>query len=197
MTDLPQSASQPSTASVSTWSRVARRIRVPLGFIFAVAYIWLARPTKTSLIVGTLMLIPGLLLRGLASGHVQKEEQLTTSGPYAYTRNPLYLGSLMLAAGFAIAARSWWIVAVMLLMFAAIYIPVIAGEERTLRQKFPGYEDYARHVPRLLPRLTPYGSQYSAYSSALYWQHREYQASIGCLAILAVLVIKLVAKPVW
>ena len=65
----------------------------------------------------------------------------------------------MLAAGFAIAARSWWIVAIMLLMFAAIYVPVIAGEERYLRQKFPDYDDYARHVPRLLPRLTPYGSQ--------------------------------------
>jgi protein-S-isoprenylcysteine O-methyltransferase Ste14 len=197
VTEAPQSASQPSTTSVSTWSRVARRIRVPLGFILAVVYFWLAQPTKTSLIIGTLVLVPGLLLRGLASGHVQKEKQLTTSGPYAYTRNPLYLGSLMLAAGFAIAARSWWIVAVMFLMFAAIYIPVIAGEERTLRQKFPGYEDYARHVPRMLPRLTPFGSQHSAYSSALYWQHREYQASIGCVAMLAVLVIKLIAKLVW
>ena len=68
---------------------------------------------------------------------MQKDKQLTTSGPYAYTRNPLYLGSLMLAAGFAIAARSWWIVAIMLLMFAVIYIPVIAGEERYLRQTFP------------------------------------------------------------
>jgi protein-S-isoprenylcysteine O-methyltransferase Ste14 len=195
--EVPQSGSQPSPIAVGTWARVARRIRVPMGFIFAVAYIWLARPTKTSLIAGALLLVPGLLLRGLASGHVQKEKQLTTSGPYAYTRNPLYLGSLMLAAGFAVAARSWWIVALMLLMFAAIYIPVIAGEERTLRQKFPGYEDYALHVPRLLPRLTPYGSQHSAYSSALYWQHREYQASIGCVAMLVVLVIKVVAKLVW
>jgi len=197
MTEVPQSGSQPSPFAVGTWAHMARRIRVPLGFLFAVAYIWLARPTKASLIAGTLLLIPGLLLRGLASGHVQKDEQLTTSGPYAYTRNPLYLGSLMMAAGFAIAARSWWIVAVMLLMFAAIYIPVIAGEERALRQKFPAYGDYARNVPRLLPRLTPYGSQHSAYSSALYWKHREYQASIGCAAMLAVLVIKLVAKLVW
>jgi protein-S-isoprenylcysteine O-methyltransferase Ste14 len=171
---------------------VARRIRVPLGFIFALVYIWLARPTRTSLIAGAFVLLPGLLLRGLASGHVQKDTQLTTSGPYAYTRNPLYLGSLMLAAGFAIAARSWWVVAVMLLMFAAIYIPVITGEERSLRQAFPAYDDYARHVPRLFPRLTPYGNQHSAYSSARYWKHREYQASLGCVVVLAVLVIKLV-----
>ena len=100
----------------------------------------------------------------------------------------------MLAAGFALAARSWWIVAIMLPMFAAIYVPVIAGEERYLRQTFPGYDDYARRVPRLLPRLSPYGSQQSAYSSARYWKHREYEASIGCVVVLAVLVVKLCAS---
>jgi len=195
--EVSQPGSPPSPTTVDTWSRVARRIRVPLGFIFAVVYIWLAQPTRTSLIAGTLVLLPGLVLRGLASGHVQKDKQLTISGPYAYTRNPLYLGSLMLAAGFAIAARSWWIVAVMLLMFAVIYVPVIAGEERYLRQTFPGYDDYARHVPRMLPRLTPYGSRQSAYSSARYWKHREYEASIGCAVVLAVLIVKLIAKLVW
>ena len=197
MSEVSQSGSQPSPTSGDIWSRVARRIRVPLGFIFAVVYIWLARPTRTSLIAGALLLLPGLLLRAMASGHVQKDKQLTTSGPYAYTRNPLYLGSLMLAAGFAIAARSWWIVAVMLLMFAVIYVPVVAGEERYLRQTFAEYDEYARHVPRMLPRLTPYGSQQSAYSSARYWKHREYEASIGCAVVLAILVVKLIIKPVW
>jgi protein-S-isoprenylcysteine O-methyltransferase Ste14 len=195
--EVSQPGSQPSQTAVDTWSRVARRIRVPLGFIFAVVYIWLARPTRTSLIAGALVLLPGLVLRGLASGHVQKDKQLTTSGPYAYTRNPLYLGSLMLAAGFAIAARSWWVFAVMLLMFAVIYVPVIAGEERYLRKTFAEYADYARHVPRILPRLTPYGGQHSAYSSARYWKHREYEASIGCAVVLAILVVKLIIKPVW
>ena len=195
--EVSQPGSQPSPTTGDTWSRVARRIRVPLGFMFAVVYIWLARPTRTSLIAGALVLLPGLALRGLASGHVQKDKQLTISGPYAYTRNPLYLGSLMLAAGFAIVGRSWWIVAVMLLMFAVIYVPVIAGEERYLRQTFPEYDDYARHVPRMLPRLTPYGSQQSAYSSARYWKRREYEASIGCAVVLAILLVKLIIKPVW
>ncbi|MFI5118630.1 MAG: methyltransferase family protein [Terriglobales bacterium] len=192
MSEVSQPGSRPSQTLGDTWSRVARRIRVPLGFIFAVVFVLLAQPTRSSLIAGALVLLPGLVLRGLASGHVQKDEELTTSGPYAYTRNPLYLGSLMLAAGFAIAARSWWIVAIMLLMFAVIYVPVIAGEERYLRQTFPDYDDYARHVPRLLPRLSPYGSQQSAYSSARYWKHREYQASIGSVIVLAVLIVKLV-----
>src|ERR1700693_6644111 len=190
--EVSQPGSPPSPTTVDTWSRVARRIRVPLGFIFAIVYVWLARPTKTSLIAGALVLLPGLVLRGLASGHVQKDKQLTISGPYAYTRNPLYLGSLMLAAGFAIAARSWWIVGLMLLMFAVIYVPVIAGEERYLRQTFPEYDDYAHHVPRVLLRLTPYRSRQSAYSSARYWKHREYEASIGSVVVLAVLVAKLV-----
>ncbi len=197
MIEDPQSVSQPTPTAGDTWSRVARRIRVPLGFIFAVVFVLLAQPTRVSLIVGALAMVPGLVLRGLASGHVQKDKQLTTSGPYAYTRNPLYLGSLMLAAGFAIAARSGWIVGIMFAMYAAIYIPVIAGEERYLRRTFPDYDDYARHVPRLLPRLTPYRSQQGAYSSARYWKHREYEASIGCVIVLTVLVVKMIVKLVW
>jgi len=139
-------------------------------------------------------MIPGVVLRAFASGHVQKDRQLTTSGPYAYTRNPLYLGSVIMAAGFAIAARSWWVVAVLLVIFGLIYVPVIAGEERFLRQTFPEYEEYSRRVPRILPRLTPYGNQRGEYSSARYWKHREYQASLGALAMLAILIGKLVVS---
>jgi len=197
VSEVSQSGPQPSETTSDAWSRVARRIRVPLGFIFAVVYVLLAQPTRNSLIAGTLMLLPGLVLRGLASGHVQKDKQLTTSGPYAYSRNPLYLGSLIMASGFAIAARNWWIVAIMLVMFAVIYVPVIAGEERYLRRTFPEYDDYARLVPRMLPRFTPYGSQQSSYSSARYWKHLEYEASIGCAVVLAVLVAKLIVKLMW
>jgi protein-S-isoprenylcysteine O-methyltransferase Ste14 len=177
-----------------TWSRVARRIRVPLGFLSAALFIWLAQPTRTSLIAGSLIMIPGLILRGFASGHVQKDKELTTSGPYAYTRNPLYLGSLLLAAGFAIAARSWWVVAIMFLMLLVIYVPVVAAEERYLRTAFPEYDEYACHVPRLFPRFTPYGGSTSVYSSERYWKHHEYEASIGCIAMLAILIVKLVIR---
>ncbi len=189
MTEVSQSDWR---ATHSRWSLLARRLRVPLGFAFTLIYVWQARPTRLSLLAGGLLLVPGLLLRALASGHVQKDKQLTISGPYAYTRNPLYLGSLILAAGFAVAARSWWIVAIMVVLFGLIYIPVIAGEESFLRQTFPEYGDYARHVPRMLPRLTPYGKQHAAYSSERYWKHREYQALLGCAAVLVILVIKLV-----
>jgi protein-S-isoprenylcysteine O-methyltransferase Ste14 len=73
------------------WAKIARRIRVPLGFAFAVLYFWLARPTWRFIAIGAVVILPGLLIRALASGHVRKNEALATSGPYAYTRNPLYL----------------------------------------------------------------------------------------------------------
>src|SRR5438445_11466272 len=85
---------------VASWPQIARRIRVPLGFGFAVLYVWLAQPTALSILAGGCIALPGLVMRGIASGHVTKNEQLTMSGPYAYVRNPLYLGSLVLAAGF-------------------------------------------------------------------------------------------------
>ncbi len=173
------------------WSRVARRIRVPLGFALAVFYVWIARPTWTSLAIGALVAVPGILLRALASGHVKKNEVLATSGPYAYTRNPLYLGSLIMAVGFAIAARSLWVLIVMLVMFFAIYLPVIRAEEAFLRRAFQNYDEYARNVPRLLPRLTAFGSGAGAFSRPLYWQHREYNAVLGTAALLAALVAKL------
>lgn len=176
---------------MGNWSRVARRARVPLGFVLAFLYVWLARPTWLSIACGTLVAIPGILLRAVASGHVKKNEELTTSGPYAYTRNPLYLGSLIMAVGFALASRSLWVLGLMLLMFFLIYLPVIQSEERYLRTKFSNFEEYAANVPRLLPRLSPFGGTTGSFSRALYRQHREYNAILGTAAVMAALVAKL------
>jgi protein-S-isoprenylcysteine O-methyltransferase Ste14 len=179
---------------MAEWSRVARRIRVPLGFVFAVLYFWLARPSWRSMIVGALVVLPGLLIRALASGHVRKNEALATSGPYAYTRNPLYLGSLLIGIGFALAAQSWWVGISLVVMFFAIYIPVIRDEEEFLRQKFPEFEEYTRCVPRMLPRVTahpPADSSAGGFSFALYLQHREYNAVLGAFAMVAALTAKM------
>ena len=113
---------------MTEWSQIARRVRVPLGFIFAVFYFWRARPSWRSLTVGAVVVVLGLLIRALASGHVRKNESLATSGPYAYTRNPLYLGSLVIGLGFAMAARSWWVGIALVVMFFAIYLPVIRSD---------------------------------------------------------------------
>lgn len=175
----------------SKWSAIARRIRVPLGFAFAILYIGLAQPTWKSIALGTVIAVPGLLIRGLASGHVQKNEQLTTTGPYAYTRNPLYVGSLIMTLGFSFAALSWWIVAAALVIFAAIYLPVIHSEETFLRARFPNFGNYASHVPRIVPRLAAFGNERGTFSWDLYRKHREYNAILGAAAMLAVLAAKL------
>lgn len=176
------------------WAKTARRIRVPLGFAFAVLYFWLARPAWSSVALGAGLIVPGLLIRALASGHVRKNEALATSGPYAHTRNPLYLGSLLIGIGFAVAARSWWVGAVLVVMFFAIYVPVIRDEEAFLRAKFPEFEEYARHVPRMFPRITPHssaGESAGGFSISLYLQHREYNALLGALAMLAAVMAKM------
>ena len=118
------------------WSRVARRIRVPLGFIFAALFLWLAHPTWTSIIVGAVVALGGVWLRAAASGHVRKNAELTTTGPYAYTRNPLYLGSILIACGFSIASRSWIVVLICVVLFTAIYLPVIRSEEQFFVRNF-------------------------------------------------------------
>lgn len=175
----------------TTWQKIARRIRVPVGFAFTVLYIWLAHPTWTSLLIGAAFVIVGIAVRALASGHLKKNEELAISGPYAYTRNPLYLGSLILALGFAIAARNWWIAALLLLIFVAIYIPVISAEETFLQTKFPEFPKYSAEVPRVIPRLGSKRPYQPGFSWGLYLKHREYNAAIGSLALLAALIAKL------
>lgn len=180
---------------MAEWSRVARRIRVPLGFAFAVLYFWLARPTWRSIALGTVLIVPGLVIRALASGHVRKNEALATSGPYAHTRNPLYLGSLLIGIGFAVAARSWWVGGVLVVMFFAIYLPVIQGEEQFLRERFPEFEEYAQRVPRMLPRIVPARSgsdDPGGFSMELYLKHREWNALLGAVGIVVVLVVKMI-----
>ena len=175
---------------ITRWQRVARRIRVPLGFVTAALYIfelWRHAPRPDAIKWSLLLVIPGLWLRAYASGYVKKNQELTTGGPYAHTRNPLYLGSILMAAGFAVALASWLIALVLAIGFLVIYVPVIASEERFLRAAFPGFDEYCQRVPRLLPRLTPArdpnddGS--GRFSLPLYLKHREYNALLGVVVL--------------
>ncbi len=176
---------------MAEWAEIARRIRVPMGFVFAVFYFWLARPSWRSMALGAIAIVPGLVIRALASGHVRKNEALATSGPYAYTRNPLYLGSLLMGVGFVVAARVWWVGVALVGMFLAIYVPVIRGEEEFLREKFPEFEEYARRVPRMLPRFTGAEHGSGEFSWELYLKHREWNALVGAVAVMVGLAAKM------
>ncbi len=175
-----------------TWHRVARRIRVPLGFAFTAFFLWLARPTPAFLTASLALVVPGLWLRGYASGYVKKNAELTVTGPYAHTRNPLYLGSMLIAFGFALAARSIWVAIVLVVLFLVIYLPVIRSEEQYLRSTFPQFNAYAAHVPRLLPRFTAATGTAApaSFSGALYRKHREYNALTGAAGLYAALILK-------
>jgi protein-S-isoprenylcysteine O-methyltransferase Ste14 len=172
---------------ITIWQRVARRIRVPLGFLTAALYLfelWRHAPHPAAVAWSLVLVLPGLWLRGFAAGYVKKNRELTMTGPYAHTRNPLYLGSMLIAAGFAVALLSWPVALLLACGFAVIYVPVIASEERFLRATFPEFDAYCRRVPRLIPRLTPANhsgteSAAGAFSLSLYLRHREYNAAIG------------------
>jgi protein-S-isoprenylcysteine O-methyltransferase Ste14 len=182
------------------WQKIARRIRVPMGFVFAAVFLWLAQPNWRTMAASLLLVLPGLWLRAYASGYVKKNAELTVTGPYGHTRNPLYLGSMMIAFGFAAAAWNWIILVALIALFAVIYVPTIQSEEAYLRANFAGFDAYADAVPRLLPRLTPArpsnvapGNQQASgsFSKALYLRHREYNSLIGACAIYLALAVKL------
>jgi protein-S-isoprenylcysteine O-methyltransferase Ste14 len=175
------------------WGRIAKRIRVPLGFLFAAFYLLMASPQWWSLAAGSAVAFAGVWIRAISSGHVKKNEELATTGPYAYTRNPLYFGSIVIGIGFALAALRWEIALALVVLFAAIYVPVIRGEEQFLTRHFANYPEYCLRVPRLLPRLWAGEQGRSHFSPELYRKHREYNALLGTLAVIAALA----AKRIW
>jgi protein-S-isoprenylcysteine O-methyltransferase Ste14 len=161
------------------------RLRVPSGFLLVAAFAWFAQPTSPSLVWGTAISFAGMLLRAWAAGHLAKNQRLATAGPYAWTRNPLYLGTLLTAAGFAAAGRSVALALVFAAVFVLVYLPVIELEEQHLRKLFPEYASYARRVPKLgltLPREAG-----GRFRFTLYMKNQEYQALAGYLAGLAFL----------
>ena len=164
-----------------TW---VQRWRVPLGFVCAALFILLARPAFRTLAVGAVISLVGLLLRAWAAGHIRKNDRLATSGPYAHTRNPLYLGSFLLGLGFTVAAgRPLLLGGLFAALFLGIYLPVMRVESATLARLFgENFERYARAVPLFFPRLTPYrdaASETVKFDASLYMRYREYRAAIG------------------
>jgi Phospholipid methyltransferase len=169
------------------------RWRVALGYPLAVIYWLLARPTPHSIVYGGLIAAFGLIIRALAAGHLVKYQELATSGPYAATRNPLYFGSALLAAGFGFAGRSWIAGGLLAIYFAVVYAAVIRNEEQEMRARFGAvFDEYAARVPIFFPRpphprsgpLEPGKAEPKPFSWELYLRNREYQAFIGTVLCL-------------
>jgi protein-S-isoprenylcysteine O-methyltransferase Ste14 len=159
------------------------RLRVPSGFLLVIVFAWFSHPSARSLAWGLPVALAGLALRAWAAGCLAKNQQLSTGGPYAYTRNPLYLGTLLVAAGLVVASRNPGLGVLFAAVFVLIYLPVIQLEQQHLRSLFPEYAGYAASVPALLPRLTP-GPQKNPhpFQVRLYLRNKEYQAGAGFFA---------------
>jgi protein-S-isoprenylcysteine O-methyltransferase Ste14 len=163
------------------YADLVARVRAPCGFALVAAFAWFSNPDPRSLVYGLPVSLLGLGVRAWAAGHLAKDQALATTGPYRYTRNPLYMGTLLVAAGLALASRSAGLGALFAAVFLCIYLPVIQLEQQHLRSLFPEYASYAARVPALLPRITAAGKA-RPFQPALYVKNREYQAAAGFLA---------------
>jgi protein-S-isoprenylcysteine O-methyltransferase Ste14 len=154
------------------------RLRVVCGFVLVAAFAWFSAPTLDSLCLGLPISVVGLLLRAWAAGHLAKNERLATGGPYAYTRNPLYLGTLLVATGLVVSSRSVGLTVLFGAVFILVYLPVIELEEQHLRKIFAEYAAYAGRVPRFRP-CRPRSRNTEPFQFSLYVRNQEYQALAG------------------
>lgn len=185
---VPVSSSEQGSAMWSRW-------RVRLGYPVALVYALLARPTPRTILIGAGIALLGLLIRGAAAGHLYKHQKLAVSGPYRFTRNPLYFGSALLAAGFLVAGRSWQAASLVAVYFAVFYSAVMRREEEELRSRYgAAFEEYAARVSLVLPSLMPgipaEGEAAAKFSWAQYRKNREYQAALGTVLAFVLLFLR-------
>jgi protein-S-isoprenylcysteine O-methyltransferase Ste14 len=171
----------PPSSFPKRYSDLVARLRVPCGFVLVIAFALLSRPSAHSLEYGLPLSVLGLLIRAWAAGHLEKNMSLAETGPYAYVRNPLYLGTLLVAAGLVVASRRWILATLFAAVFLLIYLPVIELEQQHLRELFPEYDAYARRVPALFPGIRRQGPT-GEFRWKRYMRNEEYQALIGFLA---------------
>ncbi len=181
---------------MGSFAATAARLRVPLHFLMAVVLLWLARPTPRLLAAGAVVVALGLMVRGWAAGHLRRESPLTVSGPYAHMRHPLYAGSALVLAGFALAGAAPVLALIVVGYFLIVFLPVMRREEQERRASAGElYSTYAAQVPALWPRLRPVQTEGSTrrFDWQQYWSNREWRAAVGCVLLLVLLY----AKMVW
>lgn len=170
-----------------TYSEAAKKLRLPLGFVFGIAYLIWARPSWLTLAVGGAIAFVGVMVRAWASGHIVKNKKLAVTGPYAHTRNPLYFGSFLIGAGFAVAAHPALLL-VVIAFWALVYAPTMERERANIRERFPeAYDNYSANVPAFVPRVTPWKSgdeDGGEFSTELYMKHGEWKAGITYVLVM-------------
>jgi protein-S-isoprenylcysteine O-methyltransferase Ste14 len=171
------------------YADLVQKWRVPIGLVVAAGFGWFAHPTLISLLAGLPLAAAGLALRAWAAGHLRKNQMLTTSGPYAWVRNPLYVGTLWTVGGCLVAAAQPVLAWATLAAFLLIYTPVVELEEQHLRNLFPEYEEYARRVPQFWPRMPGERSE-RRFAYEIYRRNKEYKALLGFLWAYAFLALK-------
>ncbi len=175
-----------------SYADTVQRLRVPSGLILAAAFVWLADPVLPTLLAGFPIAVLGLALRAWAAGHLRKNERLTMTGPYAFVRNPLYIGTLLTAIGCTIAAARSDLSLLVGIVFLFVYLPVMEQEEQHLANLFPEFQEYAARVPQLLPRV-PASMPPQGFSWQVYLINKEQKALYGFLAVYGFLI----AKSIW
>jgi protein-S-isoprenylcysteine O-methyltransferase Ste14 len=183
---------------MTSWNKLAQKLRVPVGTVLGLLFLLLMHPSERSLIIGGAITLPGCLLRLWAAGHLVKGRVLTQSGPYAFTRNPLYLGSFFMALGIIIAGQSYWLLPAFALFFAIIYFPVMKAEEQEL---LGGYGDlfieYSRRVPLFLPVFRKSGFHSSSFKWDRMLRNREHRNLAGLAVAEAILLLQFFFRPVF
>jgi protein-S-isoprenylcysteine O-methyltransferase Ste14 len=177
--------------------RTIYRWRVRSSLFLVLLILILAKPAWKNILIGLAVCALGLLIRAWASGHIKKEKELAVTGPYQYTRNPLYLGNFILGLSIAFGTNSWWCVLIFAAYFLVFYPPVIREERERMKRLFPDkYEEYKKKVPLFFPRLkTPSSADPIKFSWSLYKKNREYRALFGSIIFWAILIGKMLILP--
>lgn len=180
---------------MAEFSRWATRARVPLHFLLAGLLVWLARPTPRLFATGSVLVVLGLLVRAWAAGHLRRDEPLTVSGPYAHVRHPLYFGSALVLAGFAVVGGEALVAIVAAAYFLVLFVPVLRREDEERSRASELHAAYSAQVPTFVPRLRPangLGGSERRFAWDVFLSNREWRAGLGCAALLVALYLRMI-----
>ena len=176
---------------MAAFYKTLARYRVPVSLLFVIAYLIISKPSFTFFYFGLPLIIAGESLRIWASGYLHKATKLATSGPYAFVRNPLYLGNFLLGLGFILIAWNLYLFVFFALLFVFLYYATIKSEEERLQKLFgKPFLQYKHNVPSIIPRLKPYQGEKEKFKWKQVKKNREYRAIIGISALIVIQLIK-------